>query len=153
MTDGIGFAVHEILVIALRGAFRPVAGAVDRHRQQGTQQTRGGRLLGEPQGGPDLGPGVAAQFVVGTDDQIRVVMTDLDRGSDRATAQGAAQPEAGADGHPLHTGQGSSRRLGRYLRGRDRASETSTGCPEHGRKHEGHESCAGHGQSPVCHAL
>ena len=73
--------IDQILVIALRGAFGPVARAVDRDRQQGTQQTRGGSPLGEAQGRPDLGPGVAAQLVVGADDQIRVVMPDLERGS------------------------------------------------------------------------
>ncbi len=33
MTDGIGFAVDQVLMIACRGAFRAVAGTVDGNRQ------------------------------------------------------------------------------------------------------------------------
>ena len=89
MTDGVGFAVDQVLMIACRGAFRAVAGTVDGNRQQRPQQPGGGRLLGESQRCPDLGPGVAAQFVVGTHHQIRVVMTDLDRGPDAAAGHRA----------------------------------------------------------------
>ena len=136
MTDGIGFPIDKVPVIGLRGAFRPVAGAVDRDREQGSKQTRGGSLLGETQGCPDLGPRVAAQFVVAADDQVRVVMTDLDRDPDAAPPPRAAQPETDPNGSPLHAGKRSGSRLGNDLGGGNSTGETSGRNPKRNCKQE-----------------
>ena len=86
--NGIGLAVDEVLMIAHRSAFRSVADAIDRHGHQCPQQASSSRLLGETECRSDLYPGIASQFVVAADHQVRNVVSDLDRGSDTATCPG-----------------------------------------------------------------
>ena len=79
MADGIGLAEHQVPVIApVASPFGPVAGTVDGDRQQRAEHASGCRALGQTERRADLGPGVAAEFVVDTDDQVRVVVADLE---------------------------------------------------------------------------
>ena len=86
MADGIGLAEHQVPMIAsVPGPLGPVAGTVDGDRQQRAEHASGCRALGQTERRADLGPGVTAEFVVDTDDQIGVVVADLERGAHPAT--------------------------------------------------------------------
>ena len=86
MTDGIGLAEYQVPMIApVAASLGPVAGTADGHGQQRAEHASGRRALGQTERRADLRPGVAAEFVVDTDDQIGIVVADLERGAHPAT--------------------------------------------------------------------